>query len=730
MRKLAIFAAGFTAACVLFVYVLGDARALLVAGACLMLSVLGKVFGLRQVSIACLGICAAMLWCCGYQLIFSRDASALVGTEQTVTVRVTDMPGDAKYGASVYGKLDKYPVVFYADEDALKLRPGDLVTCTAEIQKTTDKAADGESLFFRSRGARFLLFAKSELTVAHGKPTLPQQLRMWLHDRIMALYEGEEAGFLLAVLTGDRSQLSYRTENELSLAGLSHAIAVSGMHISMLVMLVSILCGKNPRLTAMFGIPVVIVFSLMTGASASVCRAAFMYVLMLLAPAFGRDHDGLTALGGAALLLLMIDPWTIADVSFQLSFSAVAGLILLSGPLQKKLLSGCKEPPRVLQKAVAVLSATLSATIATLPLILIYFRQISLVALGVNLLCLWAVTAIFTAGLISCFLGSAGAVLALPVSVLVKYIFALCRFVAAYPYAAVNEHNPVLMVWACCAYALVICLILCRRKLPVAWTMSLLTAAFLAGVLFGRWQLYREDMTFTAVDVGQGQCLVLQSEDFTAVIDCGGSYPDEAGEEAARLLHSAGVTQVDALVVTHYDDDHSGGVAQLLYRVEISQIFAPDYPSEGREILELAAKAAGVPVTMVTEQALVEFETGFMHLMAAEPGTEGNDASLCVLANVAEYDILVTGDRSAAGELALMSRWPIGDVDLLVAGHHGAANSTSKLLLEHVKPEKVLISAGENNRYGHPSAETLNRIADAGAEVLRTDELGTIILTD
>ena len=223
---------------------------------------------------------------------------------------------------------------------------------------------------------------------------------------------------------------------------------------------------------------------------------------------------------------------------------------------------------------------------------------------------------------------------------------------------------------------------------------------------------------------------MLQSRDFTAVIDCGGSYPEEAGEEAARLLNSAGITQVDALIVTHYDEDHSGGAEQLMRRVKAERIFAPDYPCEEREVLESAAKTAQVPVTFVTEQALIEFERGFIRLMAAEPGTEGNDASLCVLANAAGYDILVTGDRGGRGELALMTRWPLPDVDLLVAGHHGAAGSTSNLLLEHVKPEKVLISAGKNNRYGHPSEETLQRIADAGAEVLRTDLLGTIILTD
>lgn len=730
MRKLAIFSAAFTAAAAIYVYVLADARALMLAGACLLLSFLGRMFRCRRCAIAFLGAAAALLWCFGFQTLFLENAAVVPGEVQTVTVRVSELPRTTQYGASVYADLDGYGAVLYGGEALLELEPGDQVTCEARVEKSGIKPGGEESLYLRSKGIAFRLYAKSKLTVQQGRMTWPEQIRAWLRSRITTLYDGDTAGFLQAVLIGDRSGLNYAVQNRLSVAGISHTIAVSGMHVSMLLALLSFLCGKSPRLTALFGIPVVIGFALMTGASASVCRAAAMQILLLCAPLLGREHDSLTALGAAALVLLLIDPWAVADVSFQLSFSAVLGLILFASPIQNKLLSFGKKPGCLHRFLASGISATLGATVLTLPLTVFYFGMISLAALPVNLLCLWAVTAVFTLGLVSCVAGPVGAVLAVPVAVLVRYILGLCGIVADWPFAAAYPENPALMVWAAAAYILALYLLLTKRRISCWRHMSVLSAAFLVCLLLGSWKFNRGNMTFTAVDVGQGQCLILNTGGFTAVIDCGGSDPDDAGEAAARVLHSAGVTRVDALVLTHYDSDHAGGVPQLLDRVAVDRILAPALETDSREAIEAAAAAAGVPFVPVEREAKLEFESGWLRVMGAEPGASGNESSLCVLAKAAEYDILVTGDRSANGELTLLSSWAIPAVDLLVAGHHGAETSTSNLLLEHTRPETVLICVGEDNSYGHPSPAALQRIEASGAEVLRTDLMGTITITD
>lgn len=726
MRKLAIFSAAFTIAAALYVYVAADARALLLAGACLLLSLLLRFVGGERCSIFLLGAAVALLWSFGYESVFLERVA--VGQEQqTVTVQVSDLPRQTKYGMSVYVDLGGYGAVMYGDESLSELRPGDTVRCIARVERSNGSFRDGESLYLRSKGILYCINDLSQLQVEAGQPPWSQQLRQWLQDRIGSLYDESAASFLRAILTGDRSGLSNQVQSRMSVAGISHTIAVSGMHVSVLLTLVAFLCGKNPRLAALFGIPIVLGFVLVTGASASVCRAAVMQVLLLAAPLVGREHDSPTALGTAALILLLQNPWAVADVSFQLSFAAVLGLILFAKPVEEKLLSAGKRKNILFRFAASGIGATLGATVLTLPLTVLYFRMISIASVMVNILCLWAVTAVFSLGLLSCLTGGLGTVFVWPVTVLIKYILGLCTVVSRFPFAAAYPENPSLMVWAVVAYTVGLAVLLSRRKLSAGWLAGGLAVAFVVCIFAGNKTLQKGDMTFTAVDVGQGQCLILNTEGFTAMIDCGGSDADDAGEAAVRVLHSAGITRVDALVLTHFDADHTGGISQLLGRVTVDRIFAPAHDDDKRKLLE---KEIGVPVAAVAENTKIEFSEGYLLLMPADSAAKGNDTSLCVLAKAAEYDILITGDRTAEGELRLLNSCPIPEVDLLVAGHHGSETSTSKLLLEHTKPKKVLISVEENSAYGHPSPVILQRISDAGAEVLRTDKQGTIFITE
>ena len=731
MRKLAIFSAAFALAAAVYVYLFRDVRALWLAGACLALSALGRWRSWRRVSVAGLGVAVGLLWCFVWQAIQLSPAEGVYGTELPVTVKLTDTPIESRYGTTILGTVKingrTYEAALFGDAELLELglQPGDGLSCTARVEPSGLEIEDGDSLYYRSRGVALYLYVRSEPTVTKGLPNIPQRLRLWLQDRIHVLYRGGAAGLVRALLTGDRSELDYTAQNDLSVAGLSHAVAVSGMHVSMLLAMAAFFCGGNPRLLALIGIPIVLLFALMTGASPSVCRAAVMQILLLCAPLARRENDGLTTLGVAALLLLLENPWSIASVSFQLSFAAVAGLFLLSAPIQKKLLSLRKKPGQLLRFVASAVSATLSATALTLPLTVYYFGLVSLAAPLTNLLALWAVTGVFTLGLLSCCLGPVGTVLAWIATLLSNYVLGLCAWIAAVPFAAAYPQNLPLMVWAFAAYGLALWLLLCKRHPPVSWSLSLLTAAFLACILAGHWQFRQDEHRFTVLDVGQGQCLLFQAEDFTALIDCGGSDPEGAGEQAARLLHSAGVTRVDALILTHYDADHCGGAAHFLNRVRVDSLFFPDTADESgiRETLE-NADGEKFPVRDVVN---IGFSGGEITLYPPVLKENDNNGGVCVLASAAEYDILVTGDLDRFAEMRLLSRYALPEVDLLVAGHHGSRDSTSQILLDTVRPETVVISVGENT-YGHPAAETLQRIETTGAEILRTDELGTITI--
>ena len=231
---------------------------------------------------------------------------------------------------------------------------------------------------------------------------------------------------------------------------------------------------------------------------------------------------------------------------------------------------------------------------------------------------------------------------------------------------------------------------------------------------------------FSMLDVGQGQCLVSRSGESVSVIDCGGQE-DASGETAARFLLARGVTQVDRLILTHFDADHCNGVRQLLRRVRVKTLYVPDVSPENnlRTKILFAAAQAGAEIRFVTNDLTL---SDGMRMFAPTGSAEESNTGLCVLAAGEKYDILVTGDLSKQAEYRLLSTHALPRAAVLVAGHHGAASSTSEALLRAIRPEAVLISVGADNRFGHPADETLRRIEKAGAAVFRTDLSGTITI--
>lgn len=724
MRKLCLFAGGFALAAAAYVYGRRDGLLLGLAGAALLFSLAARHWYLRRASIVLLGAAVGVAWCFFYQQTILGPANRAVGQTAVLEARVSGQPERSPYGwkAEVHLELEgrRFGAVLYGDDTLSEAALGDTVTGRCTVERTGVDFLGGERLSLRASGTFLTLSARDALTVTPGQPTWYERLRLWLQGRIEALFSGEAAAFLRALVTGDQSGFTYQTQNDLAVAGLRHAVAVSGMHVSILIACLSFLFRGNPRLTAWVGVPLAAAFAVMTGASPSACRAAVMQVFLLLAPLCRREYDMPTALAAAGLGLAVQNPWAIASVSFQLSFAAVAGLYCLSGPIRQLLLKW-----RLPAFLAGGLASTMAATAFTLPLSLLYFQTVSLVAPLTNLLCLWAVTGCFILGIAACLAGPLGPVLAAPAGWLAAGILWLCRTLARFPYAAAYLQNPALLAWAAAAIVVAVGLVMWKGRRGQLWA-ALLSVAFLAAVLWGRASLTAGEMTFAALDVGQGQCLLLESGGFTAVVDCGGSYPEEAGETAARTLLSAGLTTVDALVLTHYDLDHAGGAVQLLHRLSVDRLYLPAAPADdptAQAVVE-AAQARGTQLLWVTAETQVAFDGGSLRLLP--PPGEGENVGLSILASVGEYDMLITGDLPRASELALLSRYDLPQVELLVAGHHGAATSTSQALLNRVRPESVVISVGADNPYGHPAPETLERLAAAGAAVYRTDQLGTI----
>ena len=233
----------------------------------------------------------------------------------------------------------------------------------------------------------------------------------------------------------------------------------------------------------------------------------------------------------------------------------------------------------------------------------------------------------------------------------------------------------------------------------------------------------------TALDVGQGQSILVRSGRFLTLVDCGGDGYDSAGDTAADYLTDRGVGRLDLLALTHFHDDHANGVAQLLRRVDVDTLAIPDVEPDStlwQEIVSLAQER-GTEILYIQSDTTLDLGEGrTIRLIAPLGSGETNEEGLTVLASQGEFDVLVTGDMGSDVEELLLRHTQLPELEVLAVGHHGSKYSTSQALLDQTRPECALISVGADNRYGHPAQETVERIAAAGAEIYRTDVSGTI----
>ena len=355
-----------------------------------------------------LGISLGVTWFLGYRHVFLSPLTQWDGRELYLTAEISDYSTTGNYSSTVDAEITvngrNCRGVLYLKETK-ELKPGDKVSGTFRL-RLTHEGLEGNT-YHRGNGTFLLAYASEEVTVTPtGKFPLkhaPAVLRAGILQRLDALFPRDTAFFAKALLLGDRSDVDYETNTAFKLSGISHIIAVSGLHVSILFSVVFLLTGKRRILTALFGIPVLVLFAAVTGFSPSVTRACVMQLLMILATLVDQEYDPPTALSAAVLLMLLVNPLVITAASFQLSVGCMAGIFLFSEKIQRWLCglpfwSGWKGRGlriRIRNWLTSGAAVTLSAMFFTMPLVAYYFGCISLVSVLTNLLTLWAVSWIF-----------------------------------------------------------------------------------------------------------------------------------------------------------------------------------------------------------------------------------------------------------------------------------------------------------------------------------------------
>lgn len=746
MRKLLWFSIGFTLACVLcaYVYSIWLLVGIPLGVICFVVLVFlhNRSRFLPIIAAVCLGISLGLTWFGLYRYFYLMPAIDADGSEQFLNAQVIDYSEPTRYGVSVKARLTidgkTFRSVLYLKGDH-DLKPGDSVQCRFRL-RMTHEGLEGDTYH---RGSRIFLLAYAQdeeiCTISDQVPVryLPAFIRKGITEKIDQLFADDTAPFAKALFLGDRSDIDYETNTAFKVSGISHIIAVSGLHISILFSVIFTIAGRKPLLTAILGIPTLILFAAVTGFTPSVTRACVMQILIILSELVLREYDPPTSLGTAVLVMLLCNPIAVTSVSLQLSVGCMIGIFLFSDRLHRWVCSwkcwsdwrGKNLRVRFRNWISSSISITLAAMIVTMPLVAYYFGCISLIGVITNLLTLWAVSWIFCGIIFVCLLGlvwiQGGLLIASTVSWIVRYVLGVVKLLSSIPLAAIYLKSTFVAAWLIICYVLVFGFLLWKNRKPFVLVATLISSLTIALMLSWIMPLTAQSRV-TILDVGQGQSIILQSKGRTFLVDCGGDDPQKAADEASETLLSMGIYRLDGIILTHYDQDHSGGIPYLLSRIKADSVYIPVFTEE-ESVQQSILSAAENSVILVQQDTHFDWSDCSLEIFAPVYQSGDNESGLSVLFCGENCDILITGDMGINAENKLLLEKSIPQLTALVAGHHGSPYSTGDGLLSMTKPQYVFISVGSDNSFGHPSEAVLERIEQHDCLLFRTDLDGTIV---
>lgn len=578
-----------------------------------------------------------------------------------------------------------------------------------------------------------------QVGAAHGSPGWLARSRTAVAAATARLF-GDQAGLVDALIAGRRGGIDREVRDRFVAAGMVHLLAISGFHVGLLagwLLLALRLAGLPRRRAEPVAALAVLGYAAWLGWPAPATRAAALVATVVVSRHRQRAPrpDGL--LGACALVVMLVEPWSVVDLGAWLSFAAVAGVLWA--------VRWCRRayPTRAAWRE--MVAASLGATLATAPLAALVIGRVAIIGPLVNLVAipLVAVTvpALLVAVLTTAVAPATATAFASSGRLLLDALDRLAALASALPGAA----GPPTPGWSAALPWLVALVIAGWATHRASSPREALRRVGWGAAVMVWWPLLlhrapaavaADRLALDFLDVGQGDAAVIRTPGgHWVVVDAGPG--DERYDAGARVvtpwLERHGARRIAVLVLSHAHRDHAGGAVHLVERWPVDLALEPGEPFDDERYLEWLERLASRGVRWRPVQDGVTWQLDGVQFRVVHPAPQGsgrgndlNEDSVVLEVRYGSFTALLGGDAGLPAEAAFLPR--LGEVDLLKVGHHGSRGATGTALLAATRPRLAVVSSGRN-RYGHPAPETLARLADAGVAVLRTDREGTVSVT-
>ncbi|WP_165000318.1 DNA internalization-related competence protein ComEC/Rec2 [Anaerophilus nitritogenes] len=645
------------------------------------------------------------------------------------------------YKEKIYKEKDKVLIKYKGNNKKFDNIVGKRVSIEGKVIKPKGRRNPNMfdySMYLKMKKIYGVLYTDKIQIVGDGKVSLIWIMSKNIKNKVIDLIENimpkEEGDMLLGIILGKKDGLDEHIYKTFQRVGVAHILAISGMHIGILYLFFDRLLKRfSVYIRAIFHSIILWIYAFITGGSPSVVRAVLMIHIFFMAPLLNRKYDSLSGISIIAFLLLIINPMYIIDIGFALSFCAAFSIIILYKIIDKKLVW----IPKMVRK---YLVASIAAQIGTMPIVAYHFFYISFGAFIINIPVAILMGVIVPMGFIMIIVGFLNTFLASIVgkilSSLLKIMIILCDFVDHIPFSSIEVVSPHWTFFLFYYGIIVLCISKTKFKINKNKIIGMITGIYMISI--GINFIVPTKMKINFVDVGQGDCILIQTPMHKNIlIDGGGSLRKEIdiGENiVVPYLRRNGIGKIHMMFVSHAHKDHIDGLTRVFDHMKVENMFIGARCKDSIEEKILREKCmihkTRVYEILRNDTINIEQNLSFKILHPKDDTTtlsEANDDSLVIFMKYERVGVLFTGDIEKETEETIIKEYPKLYVDILKVAHHGSATSSTDVFIQHIKPKVGVIQVGNNN-FGHPNQRVLDEFYKNKVKVFRNDKNGAVIV--